>query len=166
LKKIKYRKLNKYIYIKGFKLKLKLAISALFLVSLSFVGCGGDDKAAAHSAPAAEAPKPAAPAPAAEEAPAPVKEVKAEAPAAAPVAAADGATLFKKCAACHGANAEKSALGKSQVIAGWDATKVADALKGYKAGTYGGAMAGLMKGQVATLSDADIQALAEYISSK
>ena len=147
-------------------MKLKLAISALFVLSLSFVGCGGDDKATAHSeAPKAEAPA-HTPAPAAE---APVREVKAETPAAAPVAAApaaDGATLFKKCAACHGANAEKSALGKSQVIAGWAADKTEAALKGYKDGSYGGAMKGLMKGQVATLSDADIKALAEHISAK
>ena len=28
--------------------------------------------------------------------------------------AADGAALYKKCVACHGANAEKMALGKSK----------------------------------------------------
>jgi cytochrome c553 len=78
--------------------------------------------------------------------------------------AADGAGLYKKCIACHGAKAEKKALGKSQVIAGWDAAKIADALKGYKAGTYGGAMKGLMKGQVAAYSDADIDAVSAYIS--
>lgn len=36
--------------------------------------------------------------------------------------AADGATLFKACAACHGASAEKAALGKSQIIKGWEAS--------------------------------------------
>ena len=77
--------------------------------------------------------------------------------------AADGAALFKKCVSCHGAKAEKSALGKSQVIAGWDAAKIEDALKGYKAGTYGGPMKGLMKGQVASYSDADIAAVSAYI---
>ena len=79
--------------------------------------------------------------------------------------AADGAALFKKCAGCHGAKAEKHALGKSAVIAGWDKAKIVEALKGYKAGTrnvYG--MGAVMKGQVASLSDADIEALADYIS--
>lgn len=80
------------------------------------------------------------------------------------VIAADGAVLYKKCAGCHGVSAEKKALGKSQVIQGWEAAKVADALKGYKAGTYGGPMKGLMKGQVASMSDADIEAVSKYIS--
>ncbi len=78
--------------------------------------------------------------------------------------AADGAELFKKCASCHGEKAEKSALGKSQIIAGWDAAKVATALKGYKDGTYGAAMKGVMKGQVAALTDADIDALGAYVA--
>ena len=78
--------------------------------------------------------------------------------------AADGAALYKKCAGCHGAKAEKKALGKSEVIAGWDAAKTEEALKGYKAGTRNvHGMGGLMKGQVASYSDADIKAVSEYI---
>jgi len=73
--------------------------------------------------------------------------------------------LFTKCVACHGANAEKKALGASQVIAGWDAAKVEAALKGYKDGSYGGAMKGVMKGQIAPYSDADIAAVAGYVST-
>jgi len=78
--------------------------------------------------------------------------------------AADGAALYNTCAACHGMNGEKAALGKSQVIKGWDAAKTEAALKGYKDGSYGGAMKGVMKGQVARLSDDDIKALAGHIS--
>ena len=78
--------------------------------------------------------------------------------------AADGAALYKKCSACHGANAEKAALGKSQIIKGWEVAKTQAALKGYKDGSYGGAMKGVMKGQVAPMSDEDIKAVAEYIS--
>ena len=77
--------------------------------------------------------------------------------------AADGAALYKKCISCHGAKAEKKALGKSQVIAGWPAAKSIEALKGYKDGTYGAAMKALMKGQVAAYSDADIEAVSVYI---
>ena len=73
-------------------------------------------------------------------------------------------SIFKACSSCHGQNAEKKALGKSQVIKGWDTIKVIDALNGYKVGTYGGSMKGLMKGQVLKLSDADIKAVAGYIS--
>lgn len=80
--------------------------------------------------------------------------------------AADGAALYKKCAGCHGTKGEKKALGKSAPIGSWDKAKTVEALKGYKAGSrnvYG--MGGLMKGQVASYSDADIEAVAEYIST-
>lgn len=80
--------------------------------------------------------------------------------------AADGATIFKKCAACHGANGEKVALGKSKVIKDLSKEQIITAIKGFKDGTYGGSMKALMKGQVASLSDADIEAVAEYIGKK
>ncbi|MBD3791100.1 MAG: c-type cytochrome [Campylobacterales bacterium] len=78
---------------------------------------------------------------------------------------ADGAAIYAKCVGCHGANGEKSALNKSAIIKGQDAAKTVEQLNGYKAGTlnqYG--MGGLMKGQVAALSDEDIQAVAEYVA--
>ena len=79
--------------------------------------------------------------------------------------AADGEALFKTCATCHGAKAEKAALNKSQIIAGWDAAKITAALDGYKAGTYGGVLKGTMAAQVKNLSADDVKALATYISS-
>jgi cytochrome c553 len=79
---------------------------------------------------------------------------------------ANGADLYKKCAGCHGVNAEKKALRKSHIIKDWDAKKIASALHGYKDGTYGGPMKALMKGQVAALSDEQIESLAKYIESK
>jgi len=75
-----------------------------------------------------------------------------------------GEEIFKACTACHGAKADKPALGKSQIIKGWDATKVSAALNGYKDGTYGGPMKALMIGQVGFLSDEEVQAVSEYIS--
>ena len=82
------------------------------------------------------------------------------------VAMADGASLYKKCAGCHGADGGKKALGKSAVIKGWEASKTIASLKGYKDGTYGGPMKGLMKGQVAALDDAKIEALAKFIEAQ
>lgn len=79
--------------------------------------------------------------------------------------ASDGASLYKPCIGCHGSNGEKPALGKSEAIKGWDSAKVQEALIGYKKGTYGKAMKGVMKGQVARLSDADIKALSDYIAT-
>jgi len=67
------------------------------------------------------------------------------------------------CKGCHGANFEKKAMGKSKVVKDLSKADIVKALKGYKAGTYGGAMKGLMKGQVAKYSDADLEALAAEI---
>ncbi len=80
--------------------------------------------------------------------------------------AADGSELFKKCAACHGTNGEKVALGKSKIIKDLSKDELVAALMGYQNGTYGGAMKALMKGQVATLNTQQIETLAEYISAK
>ncbi len=85
------------------------------------------------------------------------------------VAAATAASLsaasIAACAGCHGADFGKAALGKSQVVKGWDAAKVETALKGYKAGTYGGPMKGVMAGQVKNLTDADIADIAKQIAA-
>ena len=70
-----------------------------------------------------------------------------------------------KCASCHGKNGEKAAFNNAQVIAGWDKAKSIAALNGYKDGTYGGSLKGIMKGQVSALSDAQIEAVSEYIST-
>jgi len=75
-----------------------------------------------------------------------------------------GADLFKVCSSCHGQHAEKKALNKSKVIQGWSEVQVTTALNGYKDGSYGGSMKGLMKSQVTKLSDEDISALAKHIS--
>ncbi len=73
------------------------------------------------------------------------------------------ADLFKKCAGCHGQHAQKHAMGKSKVINTFTSAEIVTALKGYKAGTYGGAMKGIMQGQASRLSDKDIESLSKYI---
>lgn len=78
---------------------------------------------------------------------------------------ADGKALFVTCSSCHGQNGEKKALNSSKVIQGWSKDKVLTALKGYKDGSYGGVMKGVMLGQVKNLDDAKMEALASYISS-
>jgi cytochrome c-type protein NapB len=69
------------------------------------------------------------------------------------------------CVGCHGAHFEKHAMGKSKVVKDMSHADIVAALKGYKAGTYGGAMKGIMKGQVASLSDADMEAIADQITN-
>ena len=67
------------------------------------------------------------------------------------------------CKGCHGANFEKHALGKSKIVKDLTKAEVAQALIGYKNGTYGGPMKGDMKGQVSKYSEADLKAAAEQI---
>ena len=67
------------------------------------------------------------------------------------------------CAGCHGQHFEKVAMGKSKIVKDMSEADILIALKGYKAGTYGGPMKGLMTGQVANLSDADMAAMAKSI---
>jgi cytochrome c553 len=78
--------------------------------------------------------------------------------------ASNGADLYSKCASCHGSVGEKKALGKSKVINEMTKEGLVIALKGYKDGSYGGAMKGLMKGQVSKLTDDDISTLAAHIT--
>ncbi|AWK61318.1 cytochrome c553 [Helicobacter cinaedi PAGU611] len=80
---------------------------------------------------------------------------------------AEAPAVFKKCIACHGADAKKVAPGSKGgvTIAGMAKDELVKELKGYRAKTAdnGGAKA-IMYGQAANLSDADIEALADYIS--
>jgi cytochrome c len=77
--------------------------------------------------------------------------------------AATAAVNGKACASCHGADWAKSALNKSKIVKDLTHAEIATALKGYKAGTYGGPMKGLMKGQVGKYSDAELEAFAQTI---
>ncbi len=72
---------------------------------------------------------------------------------------------YNTCKGCHGAKGELNTTtqNKSAIPANLTKAEVENALKGYKAGTYGGAMKMIMKGQVARLTDAQIKELAEYI---
>lgn len=70
---------------------------------------------------------------------------------------------WSKCVACHGQTGEKQALGKSKVIKDFTKEEIKVALNGYKDGTYGGAMKTVMQGQAKTLSEEDINLIAEKI---
>jgi cytochrome c553 len=75
----------------------------------------------------------------------------------------NGAKLYAKCASCHGANGEKVALNVSKVIKDFSKENFISAVKGYQNGTYGGTMKTLMNGQVKSLTDDEIKAIADYI---
>ena len=79
--------------------------------------------------------------------------------------ATHGEAVYKsKCASCHGPKASKSALNKSQIIAGWDAQKIIQSIADYKEGK-GGPLKGTMKPIATGLSDDDVKAVAETIAS-
>jgi len=67
------------------------------------------------------------------------------------------------CKSCHGADFEKKAMNVSKVVKEMSKEDIVKALKGYKDGSYGGAMKAIMKGQVKNLDDAAIEALAAEI---
>ena len=81
--------------------------------------------------------------------------------------AADGKGIYEaQCKSCHGADAGQKALGKSAPLKGMKEADIETSLKGYKAGTLNkNGMGGVMKGNAAKLSDADMKAVATYISS-
>ena len=141
--------------------------------ALLLLGCSNDSTPTETSTPAPEVTSapvsteaPIATPPAPEQEPATVATPVTEAPKTPVVASIDGGALYgQKCASCHGAKAEKSALNKSQIIAQFSETQVKEALKGYQAGTYGKEMKALMQGQAKALDDAQIDALAKHIST-
>ena len=74
--------------------------------------------------------------------------------------------VYKNCAGCHGENGEKQALNKSKRIGGQEANKTIKELTAYQNGEldqYG--LGNIMKLQISTLSDSDIEEVAEYISN-
>ena len=79
--------------------------------------------------------------------------------------AADGATIFKKCVACHGAKAEKVFNNKVPALTSLDAAAIKAALKGYKTGANKFGLGAMMKPIATPMSDDDIKAVAEYIQT-
>jgi len=71
--------------------------------------------------------------------------------------AAFAAVNLGACKGCHGGNFEKKALGKSLIVSDMTKAEVSAAMVGYKDGSYGGPMKGIMKGQVAKYSEAELR---------
>jgi len=67
----------------------------------------------------------------------------------------------KACIGCHGAKLEKNTMVKDKIIINLKKDEIVKALNGYKDGSYGGAMKGVMKGFASKLSDEEIKAIAE-----
>ncbi len=67
------------------------------------------------------------------------------------------------CKGCHGANGEKKALGKSAIIKDLSKADFIAALKGFKDGSR---PATAMKGQVARMTEADMETYADAFAKK
>lgn len=81
------------------------------------------------------------------------------------LAMASGEELYKNCAGCHGDNGEKKALQQSGVIGGQATKTTIKQLTAYKNGElnqYG--LGNIMKMQLITLTEEDINELATYIA--
>lgn len=90
-----------------------------------------------------------------------VKEVvNAPAPAPEPVAVS-GEKVYSTCVGCHGAQGEG---GVGPKLAGQAVDAVVDKLQRYKAGEQVGPLTGMMAPMASGLSDADMQAVAEYVN--
>jgi cytochrome c-type protein NapB len=68
---------------------------------------------------------------------------------------------IKSCTGCHGEKLENKAMSVSKVITSMKKADIVKALHGYKDGSYGGAMKGIMKGFAKKLSDDDIATIAK-----
>jgi cytochrome c-type protein NapB len=61
------------------------------------------------------------------------------------------------CKSCHGKDWEKAALGSSKIVKDMTRSEVTEALLGYKHGTYGRALKGVMHTNVKMYSDEDLK---------
>jgi cytochrome c len=80
--------------------------------------------------------------------------------------AADGAKLYveKTCTACHGKDGKTPLMPDYPKIAGQNAKYIEKQMADIKSGARANGNSAAMKGVMVLVSDADIKALAEYVS--
>ncbi len=61
------------------------------------------------------------------------------------------------CKGCHGVDFEKASLGSSKIVRDMTKEEVVEALLGYKNGTYGGSMKGVMIEKVKNYTDEELK---------
>lgn len=70
---------------------------------------------------------------------------------------------LKSCTSCHGNYFEKIALGKSKIVNNMTEEEITNSLKGYKDGTYGGPLKGVMVRPLVKFSNDDMSEIAKLI---
>jgi len=80
--------------------------------------------------------------------------------------AADGAKLYleKTCIACHGKEGKKPLMADYPKVAGQNAAYMEKQMLDIKSGARANGNSAAMKGVMAIVSDAEIKAIAEYLS--
>jgi cytochrome c len=83
-----------------------------------------------------------------------------------PALAADGAKLYmeKTCVACHGKDAKTPLTPQYPKIAGQNAAYAEQQMKDIKSGARNNGQTAAMKGVMHLVSDAEIKALADWLS--
>lgn len=81
--------------------------------------------------------------------------------------ALDGAQLYQKktCFACHGKDAKTPVMPTYPKIAGQNAAYAAQQMRDIKSGARANGMSAAMKGVMHLVSDEEITAISEYIST-
>lgn len=81
--------------------------------------------------------------------------------------AVDGAEVYKKCSSCHGLKGEKKPLGKDEIINTMSKAKIIKELKELRDETsyFDGKKKRIMQNQAKPLSDEEITAVAQYITT-
>lgn len=69
----------------------------------------------------------------------------------------------RRCASCHGLNGEVPAMGRAKIINKFTKEELIKAIKGYKAGTYGGGLKNFMRPHVMDLTKEKIEEIAQQI---
>ena len=116
--------------------------------------------------PAAQAAAPAAATPAAP-AVAPASAPAAPAPAAPAASSHPGAAAYqaKGCAGCHGADGKTTIMPVYPKISGQSATYLLAQMKDIKSGTRANGQTAVMKGIIAGVSEEEMKAIAEWLST-
>ncbi|MCW8903902.1 c-type cytochrome [Sedimenticola sp.] len=83
-------------------------------------------------------------------------------------AAADGAALYasKGCAACHGADAKTPIMPAYPKLAGQNAQYALNQMKDIKSGARNNGQTAAMKGIVMSVSEEELQAIAEWLAAQ
>jgi len=83
------------------------------------------------------------------------------------MAGTNGAILYttKTCAACHGADAKTPIMGNYPKLAGQNKAYALQQMKDIKSGARSNGMTAVMKGIMAMVNEAEMEAIAEWLES-